>query len=108
MRSAEIFKALSDPLRLRLVFLLTRREELCVCHFTDVLELPQSTVSRHLSQLRHLDLVETRREGKWVYYRLSHQHQGLMDQLLPLISQLGESESQLLQDAKKLPLTTCE
>ena len=108
MRSAEIFKALSDPLRLRLIFLLTRREELCGCHFIDVLELPQSTISRHLSQLRHLDLVETRREGKWVYYRLSRQHEGLMDQLLLLISQLGASESQLLQDAEKLPLSICK
>ena len=108
MRSAEIFKALSDPLRLRLIFLLTRREELCVCHFTDVLELPQSTISRHLSQLRHLGMVETRREGKWVYYRLSHPHQGLMGQLLPLISKLGVSEPQLLQDAENLPLSPCK
>ncbi len=38
MRSAEIFKALSDPLRLRMIYLLTCCEELCVCHFIDVLE----------------------------------------------------------------------
>jgi len=65
------FKALGDPERLRLFYLLSRHEELCVCHLTDALELPQSTVSRHLGLLRHAELVATRRDGKWMYYRLN-------------------------------------
>jgi len=67
----EAFKALGDPVRLRLFSLLTRKDELCVCHLTDALDLPQSTVSRHLAVLRHAGLVETRREGKWIHYRLT-------------------------------------
>ena len=67
----EAFKALGDPVRLRLFSLLTRKEELCVCHLTDALDLPQSTVSRHLAVLRRAGLVETRREGKWIHYRLT-------------------------------------
>lgn len=68
--SAAAFKALGDPVRLRLFFLLSRHSELCVCHLTDALHLPQSTVSRHLGLLRHAGLVATRRDGKWMYYRL--------------------------------------
>jgi ArsR family transcriptional regulator len=107
LHAAEIFKALSDPLRLRLIFLLTRRDELCVCHFTEVLDLPQSTVSRHLSKLRNLGLVETRREGKWVHYRLSKESGAILERLVPLVAELGKSEPQLLKDAKNLPLSGC-
>jgi len=64
------FKALGDPIRLRLFSLLGEFEELCVCHLVDALQLPQSTISRHLSVLRHANLVATRREGKWMYYHL--------------------------------------
>jgi len=65
----EIFKALGDPVRLRLFALISAHDELCVCHLTAALELPQSTVSRQLAILRHAGLVQTRREGKWMYYR---------------------------------------
>ncbi|UCD65191.1 MAG: winged helix-turn-helix transcriptional regulator [Candidatus Zixiibacteriota bacterium] len=64
------FKALSEPVRLRTVVLLTEGE-LCVCDLTEVLSLPQSTVSRHMSRLKTAGLVSDRREGKWVYYRLA-------------------------------------
>jgi ArsR family transcriptional regulator len=70
-KPSEAFKALGDPVRLRLFYLLCCRDELCVCHLTDALKLPQSTVSRHLGVLRHAGLVATRRDGKWMYYRLS-------------------------------------
>ncbi|HCS12414.1 MAG: hypothetical protein COS82_03505 [Zetaproteobacteria bacterium CG06_land_8_20_14_3_00_59_53] len=70
-QAATAFKALGDPVRLRLFYLLSRYAELCVCHLTDALQLPQSTVSRHLGSLRHAGLVATRRDGKWMYYRLS-------------------------------------
>jgi len=107
LHAAEIFKALSDPLRLRLVFLLTRQDELCVCHFTELLALPQSTISRHLSKLRHLGLVETRREGKWVYYRLSKERCAVLERLVPLVAELGREEPQLLKDVEKLPASVC-
>jgi len=69
--TSESFKALGDPVRLRLFHLLSMRDELCVCHLTEALRLPQSTVSRHLSVLRNAGLVETRRDGKWMHYRLA-------------------------------------
>ena len=68
-----MFKALGDPVRLRIISLLTEYDELCVCHLIDALEIPQRTISRHLSVLRHAELVHARRDGKWMYYCLSPQ-----------------------------------
>ena len=67
---ASLFKALSEPVRLRILNLL-QDGELCVCDLMAVLDLPQSTVSRHLGRLSRAGLVEGRREGKWMHYRLS-------------------------------------
>jgi ArsR family transcriptional regulator len=67
---AKLFKALGDPTRLRIVALLSQGE-LCVCHLETALELSQPTASRHLSVLRAAGVVETRREGTWVYYSLA-------------------------------------
>jgi ArsR family transcriptional regulator, arsenate/arsenite/antimonite-responsive transcriptional repressor len=66
-----VLKALADSVRLRLLVLLSRGEETCVCYLHDALELPQSTVSRHLATLRAHNLVSTRRDGLWVHYRLA-------------------------------------
>jgi len=107
MRTALIFKALSDPLRLRMIHLLTYQDELCVCHFMEVLGLPQSTVSRHLAQLKHLGLVESRRDSKWVYYRLSNSDRLAAKDLFPLISDLTDLEPQFVLDTQKLSQTHC-
>ena len=63
-------KALADLTRLRIMNLLLSSEELCVCEFTYVLELDQPKISRHLSLLRKAGLVQDRRAGQWVYYRV--------------------------------------
>ena len=65
----EVFKALSEPVRLRIMALLSRRE-LCVCDLTAALALPQPTISRHMNKLRSSGLVQTRREGRWIHYRM--------------------------------------
>ncbi len=65
-----VLKALADVTRLRLLGLLMAGE-VCVCDLHDSLRLPQSKVSRHLAYLRKAGLVETRREGLWVHYRLA-------------------------------------
>lgn len=72
MDVTELFKSLSDPLRLRIMLLLASTEpELCVCDIVSVTGAPQGTVSRHLGHLRLVGLVNDRRDGTWVYYRLS-------------------------------------
>ena len=65
-----VFQALSDPTRLRIVALLVAEGELCVCELTHALNLSQPMISRHLGHLRETGLVDDRRAGKWIYYRL--------------------------------------
>jgi ArsR family transcriptional regulator len=64
------FKALGDTTRLRIAHLL-EGSEVCVCHVHEALGLSQPKVSRHLAYLRRAGFVTTRREGRWVYYKLS-------------------------------------
>ena len=68
--TAKVFKALSDPTRLRILLLLLQRE-LCVCELTSILEMEQSRISHQLRVLRNADLVEDIRDGKWIIYRVS-------------------------------------
>lgn len=66
---ANLFMALSDQTRLRLLNLM-RDDEICVCFFTESLGESQPKISRHLAYLRNAGLVEARREGKWMHYRM--------------------------------------
>jgi len=61
-------RALADPNRVRALLAL-RGRELCVCQLVELLELAPSTVSKHLTQLKQAGLVESRKKGRWVYYR---------------------------------------
>ncbi len=65
-----IFQMLADSTRLRIVALLQDHGELCVCELTHALSLSQPKISRHLGQLRESELVEARRSGRWMYYRI--------------------------------------
>jgi ArsR family transcriptional regulator, arsenate/arsenite/antimonite-responsive transcriptional repressor len=69
-RLARLFKALGDKTRLRILALLGNNE-VCVCHIHDALGLPQPTVSRHLAYLRRSGIVDVRRDGVWMHYRVS-------------------------------------
>src|SRR5215467_64398 len=64
-----LFKALADKTRLRILGLLLTGE-ICVCDIHESLKIPQSKASRHLAYLRRTGLVQTRREGLWIHYRL--------------------------------------
>lgn len=66
----DLFKALSDETRLRIMVLLSKKE-LCVCQIEVALGIPQAKISRHLTVLRYAGLVKDRRDGLWGYYSLS-------------------------------------
>jgi len=66
----QLFRALADPTRLRLINLMSEKE-ICVCYFIEVIGAPQPKISRHLAYLRRAGLVAARREGKWMHYRLT-------------------------------------
>jgi ArsR family transcriptional regulator len=63
------FTALADRTRRRILNLI-RDRELCVCFFTEILDVSQPKVSRHLAYLRNAEIVTARRDGKWMYYRI--------------------------------------
>lgn len=65
-----VAKAIADPSRVRILKLL-ESGELCVCQITTVLDLAPATVSKHLAGLKTAGLLQQRRDGKWVYYRLA-------------------------------------
>ena len=64
-----ITKALADEQRVRMLLAL-RRQELCVCQIVELVGLATSTVSKHMSILKQARLVDSRKEGRWMYYRL--------------------------------------
>jgi ArsR family transcriptional regulator len=67
---SKLFKALSDPIRLKILKLLAIRE-MCVCEIMVALDLTQPTSSHHLEILEDVDLIESRKEGKWVFFKLT-------------------------------------
>ena len=69
-RLEQLFRALADSTRLRILGLLLTGE-VCVCHIHESLRITQPKASRHLAYLRRSGLVETRRQGLWIYYRPS-------------------------------------
>lgn len=64
---SNLFKALSEPIRIR-IFMLISQGEICVCEIQEVLNEPQSKVSRHLSYLKHSGIIEAKRVGRWMHY----------------------------------------
>jgi ArsR family transcriptional regulator, arsenate/arsenite/antimonite-responsive transcriptional repressor len=89
---ARAFKALADETRLRILALLLAEGELCVCDIMAALQLPQSTVSRHLAYLKNTGWVDDRREGVWMYYSIDKQgsafHSGMIAFLRPRLAAL--------------------
>ncbi|HET7245779.1 MAG TPA: metalloregulator ArsR/SmtB family transcription factor [Streptosporangiaceae bacterium] len=69
---AQVFKALGDPVRLRLLSLIGAHQggEVCVCDLTTAFDLTQPTISHHLKVLREAGIITSERRGTWVYYRL--------------------------------------
>ena len=100
-RVSHLFRALGDETRLRIIALLAHGE-LCVCHLQAALELPQPNVSRQLAILRAAGLVEDRREGTWVYYRLIRQEDpGCERQLRGLVASYAK-DGALRREVEKL------
>ena len=98
----KIFKALSDPNRLRILKMLEIRP-LCVCEITEVLNLATSTVSKHLSLLRDAGLVVDEKDGKWVNFRLNMvSTDPVVQELLPLMRKWLPNDELILEDARKV------
>jgi ArsR family transcriptional regulator len=103
-----LFKAFAEPVRLRLLALLSEGREVCVCHLHEALELPQPTVSRHLAYLRKSGWVVSRKEGLWVYYRLAKPTSALHRHLLTCVETCAFDVEELRRDRERLDsLSSC-
>ena len=82
---SQLFKALAEPVRLR-IFLLLLDGERCVCDLMAVLSLPQSTISRHLAYLKNAGWVAGERRGVWMYYHLTENMGGFREELRQILA----------------------
>ncbi len=99
--TARMFKALSDETRLRILCLLLEGE-LCVCDIMAVLQLPQSTVSRHLAYLKNSGWVDDRRCGVWMYYSIADNGDNLQKGLLANLKEASSSLEMAASDRLRL------
>ncbi len=92
-KQTEIYKALSDPNRLRILKML-QKKSLCVCEITEILQLATSTVSKHLSILRDAGFIIDEKEKKWINYRINPdpESQAVVSSLLSLHLMLEDDE----------------
>ena len=95
-----IFKILSDENRLRMVVLLYQ-EELCVCELSGILGIPQPRISQNLSKLRDLNVVDSERKEKFVFYSLKREN-GIFADILENIIKNMEAYPQFLRDKNEL------
>src|SRR5512134_857583 len=94
---SRVFRALGDDTRLRIVGLLAHGE-LCVCHIEQALELSQPNASRQLGILRMAGIVDSRRDGTWVYYRLADQDHDAVERVLAVLTRTFGAERVLRAD----------
>ncbi|MBF6359339.1 winged helix-turn-helix transcriptional regulator [Nocardia farcinica] len=89
---AVVFKALSDPVRLRLLSSIASRadQEACVCDLSAGIELTQPTISHHLKVLREAGLLASERRASWVYYRVVPGAFARLSQVLPVPARRGD------------------
>ena len=99
---AQTIKAISDPIRLRIVLLLQAEGELCVCDLMAVLGLPQSTVSRHLAYLKRSCWVDIRRAGVWMHYSLSQESCTICKEMLQTLKRHAGTLPEAVSDRRAL------
>lgn len=91
-----IFASLSNEIRLRCLYLVATRTEVCVCEAVDALGIPQPTISRAFKTLKEAGLVTDRRDANWTYYRLGEELPEWLSRVLQsTVGELSNSEPYL-------------
>jgi ArsR family transcriptional regulator len=105
--TVKLFAALADPTRLRLLNLMDGRE-VCVCYFVEVLKQGQPKISRHLAYLRRAGIVEARREGKWMHYRIERPSDVGTAAILDATFESFKANREMQSDKARLGQACCE
>lgn len=106
-RLDEIFAALADRTRLRLLNLM-RGGEVCVCFFAEVLGTNNPKISRHLAYLKRAGLVHSRREGKWVHYSLQKPANEQAADIVSSVFRAFDADPEMQADREKLTSVCCQ
>src|SRR6202789_4740412 len=101
------FQALGDNTRLRLLNLMGD-QEICVCYFVEILEQGQPKISRHLAYLRRAGIVEARRDGKWMHYRIERPDDPKAASILDEALQSFKADKDMQADFARLDKACCE
>ncbi len=101
MDLSDVFKALGDPGRLRILSLVATNE-LCVCMIAEVLNVSQPSVSKHLNRLRYSSIIKCRKIQQWCFYSLSDSFRTHCHELLDFLFQQWNQSEQYQSDIKKL------
>ncbi len=101
MNLVRIYRCLCDETRLRILHLL-KQGPLCVCHFQEILEIPQVAVSKHLAYLRKTALVEARRHEQWMIYSLPVSRSRELDLQLSCLQDCVQTEPVFREDLHRL------
>ena len=107
MKLVHIYRCLCDQTRLRILHLL-KQGPLCVCHFQNILKLPQVAVSKQLAILRAKGLVVAQRHEKWMIYRLPEEAPSQLDLQLRCLQDCAQSDAVFRDDLKCLKRLKCE
>lgn len=100
--STRLLKALADPVRLRILHLLSANDEICVCHLVEALKLPQPTVSRHLAYLRKHGVVTASKTGLWVHYALARADTSFQRAVMTCLQENLAGSDELERDDERL------
>jgi ArsR family transcriptional regulator len=101
-----LFKALADRTRLRLLNLMNT-DEICVCFFVEVLRTNQPKISRHLAYLRRAGVVEARRDGKWMHYRIVEPPDPHAARIFSEVRRWLKDDAEMQRDRQRLIKVCC-
>ena len=107
MDLATLFAALADRTRLRLLNLMQGRE-VCVCYFVEILGQSQPKISRHLAYLRRAGIVQARRDGKWMHYRIERPAEAAAAVILDAALASFAADAEMRGDLARLGKACCE
>jgi len=105
-KTLALLKAISDKNRLRILIVLLVYEELCACQIIEFLQVAGATASRHLSQMVNSGVLQSRKQGRWVYFRLNRENSSL-NLLFQWINRNVENSTQVTQDLEALEKIVC-
>ncbi len=105
---ADLLKVLSDPTRLRLAVALSLNGETCVCNLADGLAEPEYKISRHLAVMRSAGIVEVRRDGTWMHYRLAQPKNHIEECLWDCFRDYLSADRSMAATLRRVKKMSCE